>query len=400
MKKRLLLAAITAALASPIAVQAEAIMYGKIRVATQNASSNVPVGKSWGMEDHSSRLGVKGSEDLGGGISAVYQLEFGTAVGSGIPGNGRLDNNATNANASFWSQRESFVGLSGAFGTFLMGRHDTPFKDSTSPLDLFEDTQMDMDTGFGDPYAFGATGANARGLGLFDSLRASGVIGYKSPSFMGLTFMGALIQTRASRSFAGIAADVNGDGIIDGNGDATDPAAGYSLAAWYKNGPWFAAAGYENVSAESAVGLNETPDYNKWRIGFGIRNFQNLSASFIYEDRKIEGNRWNPNWTTSSWQLQAGYQYLPGMHVMVMYGEFLGDIAYGGGAVDNLGINTGGTARNFNTWGFGLKYDLSKRTDVQILYRVKDVDSVGPAGRDTAAGVDHDVYSIQLDHSF
>jgi predicted porin len=388
MKKKLILAAISAALASPLAVQAEATMYGQVRIATQNASSNVSAGQSWGMADQVSRLGVKGSEDIGGGIRAIYKLEFGVNVGGGI-----VDNTLNN-NANFWTQRNSYVGLDGAFGTFLMGRHDTPMKVSTAKLDMFADTQVDMDSGFGNPYAPTATGISANGVGLFDSLRSSGVLAYVSPSFAGFTLMGAVIQTNAGLSFEGNAPP---------KGDATDPVAGYSLAAMYGNGPWYGSVAFESVSAESGVGVN-VPDYNKWRFGVGMLDFQHISASFIYEDREISsgGNGWN----TESWQLQAGYEYLPGMHVKAMYGEFMGDIAFqqaNGGSIDPIiaGV-AAGSGRNFNTWAIGLQYDLSKRTDIQVLYRVKDVDSVGnPAAvAEMGNGMDQDIYAIQLDHSF
>jgi predicted porin len=371
MKKKLILAAITAALATPLAVQAEAIMYGKLRVATQNASSNIEAGKSWGMANHSSRLGVKGSEDLGGGIRAIYKLEFGV-------------NPTVEGNNGGWTQRNSYVGLDGAFGTFLMGVHDTPLKVSTMKLDLFEDTAADFDVGFGAPATYdtatGAITSSHSGVGLFDSRRVDGVIAYVSPSFAGLTLMGALVQTPA------------GDSFEPDNGDAADPAGAYSLAAMYSNGPWYGSLAFESISSESLLGDNVS-DYNKWRIGLGIRKFQNLSASFIYEAREAKGS--GSNWETQSWQLQAGYEYLPGMHVKAMYGEYLGDLsnAFAGGGV-------GLSNRNFNTWALGLQYDLSKRTDIQVLYRVKDVDSIGGAGADTANGIDEDIYAIQLDHSF
>ena len=69
------------------------------------------------MKSNSSRLGVRGSEALGGGLSAVFQIE--SAVG------------ATNGGGlgSTLGTRETFVGLQGGWGTFKMGYFLTPYDD-------------------------------------------------------------------------------------------------------------------------------------------------------------------------------------------------------------------------------------------------------------------------------
>ncbi len=57
-----------------------------------------------------SKIGVKGSEDLGGGLAAIFQAEWGF-------------NPSTNTGLS--SGRDTFVGLQGGFGTMTMGRIST-----------------------------------------------------------------------------------------------------------------------------------------------------------------------------------------------------------------------------------------------------------------------------------
>jgi predicted porin len=63
------------------------------------------------VTDQASLLGVRGTEDLGGGLSAWFQLETGFAVDS--PGS--------------FAARDSGVGLLGPWGTFLVGRWDSAF---------------------------------------------------------------------------------------------------------------------------------------------------------------------------------------------------------------------------------------------------------------------------------
>ena len=73
-------------------------------------------------------LGIRGSEDLGGGLRAVFRLESYIRVDSGTAG--RVNGDA------FWS-RESSVGLSGAFGTSVLGRNPTPLYLSTIDFNPF-----------------------------------------------------------------------------------------------------------------------------------------------------------------------------------------------------------------------------------------------------------------------
>lgn len=71
------------------------------------------------MQSSTSGLGFRGSEDLGGGLKAIFQLETGVQVDDGT-----VTGSAT-APGRFWS-RNSRVGLSGAFGTVFAGIWDMP----------------------------------------------------------------------------------------------------------------------------------------------------------------------------------------------------------------------------------------------------------------------------------
>jgi predicted porin len=349
MNKKIIAAAVAAALATPMVASADATLYGQVRVATQYHSRSDGANDAWGLEDQISRLGVKGDEDLGNGLKAIYKMEFGVDVGNGW---GDKDPNQGN----FIKQRNSYVGLTGGFGTVLAGRHDTPMKISTSRLDFFRDTNVDNDANFG---------ANdySKSVGLFDSLRVDGAIAYISPSLAGFTLAGAAIQTGTSGGFD----------------QADDFEAAYSLAGMYSNGPWYASLAYESMSPDSLIGLQNAPDYDKWRVGLGMLNFNNFSASFIYEDRT--DTYFVNNADSKSWQLSAAYDF-GNTRVKAMYGELDGKDA--------------AANQDFDTWAIGLQHNLSKRTDVQVLYRQKDVKTLN--GIQVAP--DDDVFAIQLDHSF
>jgi predicted porin len=136
MNKKLLAIAVGAAMvAGSTAAMAEATLYGKIHVSIDsldNGSSvattdNDPAQDGIFISSNSSRLGIKGSEDLDGGLKVVYKYEM------------QSDYN----DAVIAGSRNRYVGLSGGFGTVLVGAHDTPFKTIGRKHDLFGDTIAD-----------------------------------------------------------------------------------------------------------------------------------------------------------------------------------------------------------------------------------------------------------------
>lgn len=76
-------------------------------------------------------LGIRGTDDLGGGLSAVYRIEHFLRADSGQAGRHDAD--------AFWA-RDAYVGLSGAFGTTVLGRNTTPLFVSTLRFNAFGDS--------------------------------------------------------------------------------------------------------------------------------------------------------------------------------------------------------------------------------------------------------------------
>ncbi|WP_179402702.1 porin [Burkholderia guangdongensis] len=74
--------------------------------------------------ENASRFGLRGTEDLGGGVSAIFQLESGVSVANGgFGGNGTFFN------------RKAWVGLAGGFGTITAGLQNSPFLLSVYAID-------------------------------------------------------------------------------------------------------------------------------------------------------------------------------------------------------------------------------------------------------------------------
>ncbi|MDP1900918.1 MAG: porin [Rubrivivax sp.] len=106
MNKTLIVAALSALAAGGALAQSSVTIYGRMNLSAERQDAAGT--KTSVLSNNSSRLGFKGSEDLGGGLRAGFQLEHGFDASTGLP------------NASFWG-RQSEVNLSGAFGTVRMG---------------------------------------------------------------------------------------------------------------------------------------------------------------------------------------------------------------------------------------------------------------------------------------
>jgi len=124
MKYKMIAAAIAAAFVVPAAAQ-QATVYGIIDQAYRVTSPDVGA-SSKGVVSGSfatSRIGVRGTEDLGGGLRASFTLEGGLNAGAGAVGSG----------SNFFSRESSFT-LSGGFGAVTMGRTDTSASEGIDTL--------------------------------------------------------------------------------------------------------------------------------------------------------------------------------------------------------------------------------------------------------------------------
>ncbi|MCS6785869.1 MAG: porin, partial [Thiobacillaceae bacterium] len=185
MKKSLIALAVAGTFAAPAAIAATANVdvYGVLNVSYDYISSDqpAPADTSLGrISSNSSRLGFKGSEDLGGGLSALWQIEMTIAVDGG---NANTPAGIANAGAFAHALRNTFVGISSkGMGTLLAGTHDTPYKLATARLDPFVDTTGDYNIAIG----------SVNGINAFE-LRANNALAYVSPNLSGFTFTGAYV---------------------------------------------------------------------------------------------------------------------------------------------------------------------------------------------------------------
>jgi predicted porin len=298
MKKSLIALAVAGAFAAPAAFAASANVdvYGIMNIAIQDTDVK---GTDMEVVDNVSRVGLKGSEDLGGGLKAVWQIE--SAIGDGVNGVG----------TGSIGGRNTFVGLAGGFGTFIMGRHDTPYKLGTLPLDIFGDTIADYNTGRLD------------GVQLLNDThdhRSPQAIAYISPTWSGFHF-----------AVAGVAASGNG---ID-SGDTVDA---WSATGVYANGPLFASLSYQTV---------DLLDSDAWKLGVSYA-FGDTTVGFAYENIDQAADR-------DSWLINVKHNMGP-ITLKAQYGQ-----------VDNNGADETQLA-------LGVDYAMSKRTTAYFVIGQGDND--------------------------
>lgn len=167
MKKRLIgLAAVSACAAAPLCAQAQSstVIYGRMDTSVEsvkNGSTSLHQ-----VRDNASRLGFRGAEDLGGGMKAVFGLEMGLSSDTG-----------TMTTPPF---RNSFIGLTGGFGGFAMGRLDSA-NPTGSPIYSLVTRHSEFVIHDAGATAVGTAVLNARN-------RVNNAMGYQSPAFGNFLF--------------------------------------------------------------------------------------------------------------------------------------------------------------------------------------------------------------------
>ncbi|MBB5370019.1 MULTISPECIES: porin [unclassified Janthinobacterium] len=125
--KKTMLALVLGATAGTAAAQSNVTVYGIFDMAFVRESGGIATtNKLTSGVESGSRLGFKGSEDLGGGTSAIFLLENGFQGDTGTTGQGGL-----------LFGRQAYVGLQSNSGTLLLGRQYTPQYLAVAAIDPF-----------------------------------------------------------------------------------------------------------------------------------------------------------------------------------------------------------------------------------------------------------------------
>ena len=132
MKKRFLVAAMAATLVSPIAAYANATVYGNAHVSINSFDS----ADNLDMSSNTSSIGVKGKEDLGGGMTALFKLEWQVDVTerNNASGTANLVDGKVKTKAAL-VDRDQWVGLKSGMGTVKFGTMSSNYKQMGGKID-------------------------------------------------------------------------------------------------------------------------------------------------------------------------------------------------------------------------------------------------------------------------
>jgi predicted porin len=343
MKKLLIATVAFASFASMAHAQSSVTLYGSLDDAIAyfgNVKGTNHSGNTYSLSSGNvspNLWGLKGNEDLGNGLHAVFQIESGFNIDNGNSGQGgRLFG------------RQAFVGLqSNSAGTVTLGRQYDPLVDLIQPL-TNDDT-------------FGSAFATPGDLDNYDnSYRTSNAIKYTSPNLSGLQvsamygFGGQAGSTGAGQTYAGAVAYNNGPlGLGAGYFRATS--AGATVASFDGlSSPTTQGVDYDSaaitggfVSANSLQIVRAAGDY-----AFGPVKAGAAYSNVQYRGYQLaSGGLGNTKFNTG--QLYVNYQATPALVVGAGY-------HYTKGSGDHV-------SAAYNQFSLGADYFLSKRTDIYLL---------------------------------
>ena len=344
MKKSLLALAVLGAFSSAAFAQSSVQLYGIIDLGVTHVTGLAPAGTPPAGQTVSStalnsgvqsgsRIGVKGTEDLGGGLKAFFDAETGfCAAGTNQMGKTTTGATQTYCTGGGFMQRQAFVGLSGGFGTVTAGRQYTPAFSNEANMD---------------PFGFGLAGdiGNISLVNQYGLYRANQAVAYVTPNLGGFTGV-------AAYSFA-----PGGAGTIPTvSGPGSNVTRAWVLNGQYGNGPITAGLNYgrvTNLYASTLGGINDGA-LKLWQA-YGAYDFGVAKISGIYESASQDYSTGK----NTSWMLGATVPVGPGA-ILVSYENAKNTL------VANGGTGTGaGTAKQY---AIGYTYSLSKQTNLYTSY--------------------------------
>ncbi|MFB2814301.1 porin [Shewanella xiamenensis] len=294
------------------------------------------------LENNFSLLGVKGTEKIADGYDVVYQMEF------------QVEN--TSGSGDVFKARNTYLGLKTNAGTVLVGRNDTVFKQAEGGVDIFGNTNADIDR-----------------LVSAQTRSADG-IWYHSPK------IADLVTLNATYLF-----DDNNDEKIDGKASPDTNESLYALSATlgdskFKEQNYYVAVAYnKGIAGVDAYRGVAQVKLGQFKVGGLFQNSESVT------DSAIDGNTYfvNVSYDLNGVNLKAEYGYDE-----AGFGKYYSTL--GKADADDISVN------NINV---GADYRLSKSTMVYGQYSMYKGDYKDTAGAKIDLQ-DDNVFSVGVRYDF
>jgi general bacterial porin, GBP family len=339
MKKNFIAASLLGALAITAHAQSSVTLYGTLDAGlvysnNQSGHSAWQAGSGAASDTY---FGLRGNEDLGGGLHAIFTLESGFNLNSG---------QSTESDTLF--NRQSFVGLkSDQYGALTLGRQYDSMVDYLAPLSA-------AGAGYGNNLAAHPLDND----NLDNSFSISNAVKYTSPNYVGLNF-GGLYGFSNSDDFSNNRA--------------------WSLGASYDNGPLKVAASYLQLNRSGSSNLNGAVSQGdgtaavaadlQRTFGAGVNySFGPATFGFVYTHTQMDGITGvdvggmtlpgvaGTNLHMDNYEVNGRYALTPAMSLAASYTFTDGKMTGSNGSGDP----------KWHTVSLQGDYKLSKRTDVYV----------------------------------
>jgi len=382
MKKSLLALATLGAFAGAAQAQSSVSVYGLYDggLNTKRSEMNVNGTKTTtsnsdmtGNQQTSSRLGFRGVEDLGGGLSAMFNYELGFN-----PGTGSLDTvqGLTAASQSASDPiRTSIVGLSSkSLGTLEVGRQLTGVF-ATAAGDIFGGSNMDGD--MTNANFTGATG-NTTPQRLHQGATRINGLTYRAPNIAGL-----LVRADYSNNLATTAAGASTSGLASTNTTA-EQTNNQGITGTYVNGPFKVAFSNHRVASNSNM-TTSTGAVTKRNINVGSVAYMDkgLTVQVTHGNNKVDTSNLQVSKVTGT-RYAVQYAVTPAITPFVMYGTGKSEMTV---AAPVTSDNTG--------YLLGTNYTMSKRTRLYAAYGYQKSDI-----KSTTTSKTTNEYGLGVVHTF
>ncbi len=357
MKKTLLAAALIAGFAGVAQAETSVTLYGILDggIGYQKVTGSSADGKRVGMINgiqSGNRWGLKGAEDLGNGLRAVFQLESGFTLTDG-----------KHAQGDRLFGRQATLGLAGdSWGQLDVGRQTNIASKYFSSIDPFA-------AGF-DQSNIGVAFTSA------NTMRWDNMIMYQTPNFSGFQFgVGYSFDVDGSQSWdRDIINPVTGD-VVGNTKDQNQK--GVTAGLRYNNGPINVALSYDQIKsgiteAQAVAGTGDNVTIKEWNLG-GTYDFEVVKAHLAYGQTRnglMQAQTFGDNKDIAPFTGARGLKvnsYLVGLSAPLGNGNLMASWTM---ADPKNGPDDAAPDDEFKkqqTYSIGYTYGLSKRTNLYAI---------------------------------
>ena len=430
MKKSLLAVAAMGAFASAAQAQSSVTVYGILDVGyvgtNERVSSNnlnATTGGNYKKTTNSfggvgaestSRLGFKGTEDLGGGMSAFFTAEFALfPQDQTLSGNSTVGNNST---AAGLQNRQAFVGLKKAgLGSTALGTQYTPVFNANAATNPNGSNNLLGDLVYQGTTLAGSKDAQNGSNSASFTNRASNSLTIQSDKFAG--FSASALYTLNNKNETSVTGTGASAGQVTAGGNTN--ASGWGLGADFTYNKFYVAAAYQALKQNTSA------------QGYTYANGTQVTPSVAWTGQQANGATASPATSANAVDVQDN-QFLAGatydFGILKAYAQYVNRKAtstitsnyYVKRSAEQIGVRSyitptieawasGSLARytamgvnqptsNMNAWQLGSNYYLSKRTNLYAIYGQQIVSTSAAGTLSGSAGGSN--YAVGIRHTF